>query len=194
MNAALSTSAAKRRERHRGLSIAATLTLLATGWVVTQGDDVDGVPQPTRARTASVAVATNSNSIASNAAKHNTAWPTAPLSAPRASWPAVSAQAAAAWNGPSAPKVIAPPAPKSVTAKVNAEPTTPQAPNFPYALIGRIDDGAPQAMLSGPTRSFGVRVNEVIDGQWRVDAVDPQSMSLTWLPGSIKKSISFSVS
>jgi hypothetical protein len=28
-----------------------------------------------------------------------------------------------------------------------------------------------------------VSARDVIDGQWRVDAVDAQTLSLTWLPG-----------
>ena len=193
MNPSPSTSAANQRRQR--LSIAAGLTLLATGWVAMQGDDPSSASVPRTVRSATVA--TTPNNFASNAAKQITAWPDAPLDAHRAPWPAIGQLGAAAWRGPSAPKVSAPPAPaptdKAVVGKTNPEAVTPETPNFPYSLIGRIDDGVPQAMLSGPARSFGVRVNEVIDGQWRVDAVGPQSMSLTWLPGSIKKTVAFSV-
>lgn len=43
-------------------------------------------------------------------------------------------------------------------------------------------------------RSFGVKVNEVIDGQWRLDAVGPEGVTLTWLPGSEKKNLIFAAS
>jgi hypothetical protein len=188
-----STSAAKQRRQR--LSVAAALTLLATAWAAMQGDEVAPAAQATRARTAPAAQAINNKPNGS--APQITAWPDAPLSTQRMSWPTVSPAGGAAWRGPSAPKVqapVAPAAPRVAVAKINAEPAAPEAPNFPYALIGRIDDGVPQAMLSGPTRSFGVKVNEVIDGQWRVDAVEPQSLSLTWLPGSLKKTVLFSSS
>jgi hypothetical protein len=185
-------------ERRQRLTIAAGLTLLATAWAAMQGDDVASVAQPAKPRSATAPSTPNNNinnarGNTSNATKPNTAWPDAPLTANRAPWPAVSALGTAAW-GPAVPKVQAPVPPKPVVAKANTEVATPEAPNFPYTLIGRIDDGTPQAMLSGPSRSFGARVNEVIDGQWRVDAVGPQSMSLTWLPGSIKKTVTFASS
>jgi hypothetical protein len=187
-------SVTKRRQR---LTIAAGLTLLATAWAAMQGDDVASVAQPAKPRSANVPSTPNNNinnarSNTGNATKQNNAWPDAPLTANRAPWPAVSALGTAAW-GPSVPKVQAPMLPKPVVV-AKAEATAPEAPNFPYTLIGRIDDGTPQAMLSGPSRSFGVRVNDVIDGQWRVDAVGPQNMSLTWLPGSIKKTVTFASS
>jgi hypothetical protein len=192
------TSFTDKRRRQR-LTIAAGLTLLATAWAAMQGDDVASVAQPAKPRGANVPSTPNNNinnarSNTSNATKPNTVWPDAPLTANRAPWPAVGALGAAAWRGPDVPKVQAPEPPKPVVAKDNTEVATPEAPNFPYTLIGRIDDGTPQAMLSGPSRSFGARVNEVIDGQWRVDAVGPQSMSLTWLPGSIKKTVTFASS
>jgi type IV secretory pathway VirB10-like protein len=190
------TASADKRRRQR-LSVAAALTLLATAWAATQGDDVASVAQPAKPRGANVAPTPNNinaSTTASDATKPITAWPDAPLTANRAPWPAVSALGTAAWRGPDVPKVQAPVPAQPVVAKANPAPATPEAPNFPYVLIGRIDDGTPQAMLSGPSRSFGARVNEVIDGQWRVDAVGPQSMSLTWLPGSIKKTVTFASS
>jgi hypothetical protein len=54
-----------------------------------------------------------------------------------------------------------------------------------------LDDGEPHALLSGPLRSFGVKAAEVVDGQWRIDAVEPQGVTLTWLPGGVKKNLAF---
>jgi hypothetical protein len=194
-----SPSTEKRRQR---LSWAAALTVLATAWAALQGNE-----EPSRspssqaggansARTSTNNARAEASNSASKPAPQTTAWPEAPLPDNRAPWSAVSALGAAAWRGPIQPPTVVrvPSAPKAVAAKTDIEAATPQAPNFPYTLIGRIDDGVPQAMLSGPHRSFGVKVNEVIDGQWRVDAVEPQSMSLTWLPGSLKKTVAFSSS
>lgn len=68
------------------------------------------------------------------------------------------------------------------------------APAFPYTLIGRLDDGEARALLAGPTRSFGVTASDVIDGHWRVDAVPPRGLVLTWLPGGIKKTLALAPS
>ncbi len=67
----------------------------------------------------------------------------------------------------------------------------PQAPAFPYTLIGRLDDGAARVLLSGRQRSFGAKATDVIDGAWRVDAVDDESVTLTWLPGGIHRTLAF---
>jgi hypothetical protein len=54
-----------------------------------------------------------------------------------------------------------------------------------------MDDGEPRALLSGRTRSFGAKAGEVIDGAWRVDAVAPDGVTLTWLPGGLSRTLSF---
>jgi hypothetical protein len=64
-------------------------------------------------------------------------------------------------------------------------------PPFPYTLIGRLDDGQAHALLSGPLRSFGVKVADVIDGQWRVDDVQARGITITWLPGGVKTTLVF---
>ncbi len=195
-------------KRRLPLGIAAVLTLLLTAWAAMQGDDAVTPTQARKARspvnagststanntTVNTTVSNSVNTTANSTFKPVVTWPDAPLSAQRAPWPALGPLGTAAWSGSDAPKASAQPTVTAKTAveKLKPEASTPQAPEFPYSLIGRIDDGTPQAMLSGATRSFGVRVNEVIDGQWRVDAVGPQSVSLTWLPGSIKKTVAFS--
>ncbi len=72
-----------------------------------------------------------------------------------------------------------------------AEPEAPRAPPFPYTLIGQLDDGRPQALLTGPLRSLAVGAGEVVDGQWRIDAVQAQSITLTWLPGGQRQTLGF---
>ena len=106
-------------------------------------------------------------------------------------WPDVPSRALAAWGGAVVPPVPArrttpPPAPVD---------TTPKAPPFTYELIGRFDDGhGPQALLSGPTRTLAVRSQDVIDGQWRVDDVQPGGVTLTWLPGSTHLTLGYRTS
>jgi hypothetical protein len=46
-------------------------------------------------------------------------------------------------------------------------------------------------LLSNRTRSFGAKVADVIDGVWRVESVDADGVTLTWLPGGISRTLVF---
>lgn len=180
-------TAARRspRSRSRALMLALGLTLGAVAWVAARddaGDAGDGlVAAPARARATAAAPfpgpGPGPKAVAA-AASTAAPWPAAP--AGRASGSA--APATVAWG--TVPPPPAAPAPVLQRAAVQPAPAAPpQAPAFPYTWIGRVDDGAqPQALLEGPNRTLSVRPRDVIDGQWRVDAVDAQGVRLTWLP------------
>ena len=185
--------------RRQRLAIAGAITLAATAWALLQPDDVAAPAATGRERAGTApraagpspargAQSSAPSSVATIAAAPAPArgWPEPPSADHRAVWQAGIAQGLAAWNPhpPAPPPPAPPPAPA-------AAPAPPQAPPFPYTLIGRLDDGEPCALLSGPLRSFGVKATEVIDGQWRVDAVQPQGVTLTWLPGGVKKTLAF---
>ncbi|MCY4747042.1 hypothetical protein NYO99_18865 [Pelomonas sp. UHG3] len=143
------------------------LSLAATAWV--SQDDGD-TPAPVAA----------SPRRAAPASTAPTAWP-GPAASARAAWPEVDAQARAAW-GEAAP-VAATPTPPQASADASPEPPAPpRAPPFPYQLVGRLTDGASRAVLNNAQRSAVVGVGEVVDGQWRVDAVEPAGLRLTYLP------------
>ncbi|MDM4767019.1 hypothetical protein [Pelomonas sp. SE-A7] len=93
----------------------------------------------------------------------------------------------AAWAPPP------PPPPPPVQAAAPAAPVMPQAPAFPYQLIGRMEEqgGKSQALLSSPNRTLSARVGETIDGQWRVERIDAQGLALIWLPAQQPQTISF---
>jgi hypothetical protein len=78
------------------------------------------------------------------------------------------------WNPPPPP-----PAPAQATA-----PPAPVAPPLPFICIGkaRSEDGAWDVFLSRADRVYVVRLNTVIDGVYRVDAIAPPAMTLTYLP------------
>lgn len=182
--ALLARRASTRRTR---LVLAAALTLALTLWAALQPDEPS--PLPTRSRTDlasrgdSAPRAVRLAEVVASAP--DTAWPEAPRAGARPAWPAPDAKSIAAWSGP--PMVAR-------TAAASASDVTRaavQAPPFPYALIGRLDDGEPRALLSGPRRSLGAKAADLIDDDWRVDAVTPQGVTLTWLPGGIKKTITF---
>ena len=77
------------------------------------------------------------------------------------------------WNPP-------PPPPPPVS---NAPPPAPMAPPLPFSYIGKAAaDGAWEVYLSRADKVYVVRVKTVIDGTYRVDAIAPPLMSLTYLP------------
>jgi hypothetical protein len=63
-------------------------------------------------------------------------------------------------------------------------PPPPVAPPLPYTFIGKaVSDGAWEVFLArGPDRTLIVRNQMVLDGAYRVDAIAPPVMKLTYLP------------
>lgn len=106
--------------------------------------------------------------------------------AAREPWPEASGAQLAAWMPP-------PPPPAPAAPPVQAQPpAAPVAPPFPYQLIGRLEEGGQHlALLTGPNRSLSAKAGDVIDGQWRVDRVEPSGLALTWLPAQQAQNISF---
>ena len=136
------------------------LSLAATAWVSREDTPEPVIAAPRRATT--------------QAAQPD--WPR-PAASARNGWPALDAQARSAW-GEAAPVAAAPPPP---TPPADAPPP-PAAPPFPYQLVGRLTDGTSRAILNNAQRSAVVGVGEVVDGQWRVDAIDAAGLRLTYLP------------
>lgn len=184
--------------RRRLLMSALALALLLVGWVALNDDPAggDGSAEPPQRRAA--ASARVADGVPSAAATRRTraaslederalsaAWPRSPADAVRAAWPTASAPALLAWGAPpqadpsSASKPPAPAAP-------DEPPPAPQAPPLPYTLIGRLDDGGQvMALLAGPTRTLSARSGDVLDGQWRIDSIQPNAVTLTWLPANV---------
>lgn len=191
MNSSISANpgdlrAAARRKR---LVAAAAVTLAATAWAALQPDEPPPSPARRQADSSSGSVgASSGRKPAPPVASAPAAWPGPPGT--RLAWQAAPAQAVAAWGAPPAP----PTASRPQAAPVPTAATPAEAPAFPYTLIGRLDDGEARALLSGPTRSFGVKAADVIDGQWRVDAIAPRGLMLTWLPGGVKKTLALAPS
>ena len=75
------------------------------------------------------------------------------------------------WTPPPPP----PPAPPP--------PPPPSAPPLPFTFIGKsVADGAWEVYLARGDRTYVVRDKTVIDGTWRVDAIAPPMLTLTYLP------------
>lgn len=77
------------------------------------------------------------------------------------------------WNPPPPPPSNAPPPP----------PPPPMAPPLPFAYIGKAAaDGAWEVYLSRADKVYVARLKTVIDGVYRVDAIAPPTMTVTYLP------------
>lgn len=74
------------------------------------------------------------------------------------------------------------PPPAPLPEVVSIAPPPPMAPLFPHAWVGRFNDPASRAIVSGADSTWVVAVGDVIDGQWRVDQIQERQMSLTYLP------------
>ncbi|WP_256259618.1 hypothetical protein [Burkholderia ubonensis] len=65
-----------------------------------------------------------------------------------------------------------------------ARPAPPTAPPVPFTYVGELDAKAdkPQVFLSNGDQLLIVSPGDVIDGQYRVDAVSASNVVLTYLP------------
>ncbi|KQV78430.1 hypothetical protein ASD15_21665 [Massilia sp. Root351] len=76
------------------------------------------------------------------------------------------------WAPPPPPPAPAPP-----------PPPPPQAPPLPFTYIGKAaSDGAWEVFLARADKTYVVRAQTVIDGVYRVDAIAPPMLKLTYLP------------
>ena len=67
----------------------------------------------------------------------------------------------------------------------------PQAPPFPYVVMGAIDDdGVRRVFLSNQEKVLVVKPADTFDGVYRVENVDARHMTLTYLPLQEQQSIS----
>jgi hypothetical protein len=169
-------------KRSHLLAAALLATLAATAWIASREDEA----QPD----AVVLLPPRGDNVAGRPrgdVPPPAAWPRAPVARSREPWP-FEVSRTRAWSVPTAAAT----APRGSVATAPSAPSLPQAPMFPYALIGRIDDGSTvHALLSGSQRTLGVRLHDVIDGQWRVDAIGSRDMTLTWLPGGLSQTLAF---
>ena len=89
----------------------------------------------------------------------------------------------------------------SAVASASSAPVeaAPQAPAFPYRWIGRWDQTTddsgseppePSAVLAGPRSTWVVRRGDLIEGQWRVEAITPTAVQLTYLPLATPQTLS----
>ncbi|KQQ88884.1 hypothetical protein [Massilia sp. Leaf139] len=78
------------------------------------------------------------------------------------------------WTPPPAP----PPAPAAPP-----PPPPPSAPPLPFTLLGKaLENGAWEVYLARAGKTYVVKPKTVIDGTYRVEAIAPPILTLTYLP------------
>lgn len=72
-----------------------------------------------------------------------------------------------------------------------APPAPPSPPPFPFTYVGKkFEDGGWEVFLNIGERIVLVRENELIEQNWRIDKIEPNSMTLTYLPLNQKQNLS----
>ncbi len=177
------------------------LTMAVSVFEFFQGDapSSDGTAAPNAAvakPTRPAQPANTANQAANPTALADADWPLR-LPDPRDSdWPRQKLASSYGWEP------VAAPAPMALASKPVAvvlaptpppPPPVPQGPPpvppFPYQMVGLLEqDGSTSAWLTSGASSTGaggstrsVVPEQVLDGRWRVDAISPRGLSVTWL-------------
>jgi len=75
---------------------------------------------------------------------------------------------------------------------VSSPPPPPSAPQMPFIFIGRMIDGHEVTLyLSRNNQQYSAKLNDVLDGTYRVDRITDKSAVLTYLPLNIQQELQF---
>jgi hypothetical protein len=86
-------------------------------------------------------------------------------------------------NGVFGSQTWVPPAPPQAAMQAPPPPPPPTAPPLPFTFIGKsVGGGVWEVYLARGDRTYVARANEVLDGSYRVDAIAPPVLTLTYLP------------
>lgn len=71
-------------------------------------------------------------------------------------------------------------------------PPPPSAPQLPFIFIGRMIDGDVVTLfLTGNNQLYSAKLNDILDGAYRVDKIAEKSAVLTYLPMNIQQELVF---
>lgn len=85
-----------------------------------------------------------------------------------------------------------PPPPPPQASYVSPPPPPPSAPNLPFTFIGRMIDGDEVTLfLMNSSKSYSVRISDVLDGIYRVEKITDKGVVFTYLPMNIQQELSF---
>lgn len=103
----------------------------------------------------------------------------------RADFPALNATGRRAWSPPTTKS------PASASAAAAQAAPAPETPPFPYQWVGLWEQAAeddntgpnaPMAVIAGANATRIVKRGDVIDRQWRIEAITPTAVRLVYLP------------
>jgi hypothetical protein len=87
------------------------------------------------------------------------------------------------------------PPPPPVKAERPPPPPPPTAPPLPFTILGKaVSAGAWEVFLARGDKTYVARLNEVIDGTYRVDRIAPPLLMLTYLPLNQTQQVNIGVS
>ncbi len=133
------------------------------------------------------------NTAADPTALADANWPLRLLDPRDGDWPRPKLASSYGWEPVAAPAPMAlasKPVAMAVAPTPPSPPPVPQGPPpvppFPYQMVGLLEqDGSTSAWLtSGASGSGSTRTvvpEQVLDGRWRVGAISPRGLSVTWL-------------
>ncbi len=99
-----------------------------------------------------------------------------------------------------APRSWDPPPPRvkisrAAVQAAEAPPPPPQAPPVPFTYMGKMLDGNDTvAFLTRAGRSYVVRGGDTLDNTYRVDHIDPNQLTMTYLPLNIQQQLALGAS
>ena len=85
------------------------------------------------------------------------------------------------------------PKPRVVPTVAAPPPPAPVAPSLPFTFLGRmVEEDSTVLFLSKADQSYSVKVNSVLDKNYRVDSINNTEVVFTYLPLNIQQTLSFS--
>ncbi|AOE87544.1 secretion system X translation initiation factor [Pseudomonas sp. TCU-HL1] len=106
-----------------------------------------------------------------------------PTALPEAAVPAADLFASQSWY-------VAPPPPPAMAAAPPPPPVRPTAPPLPFTFIGKLDDRQQlQVFLLRGEQVLVVREGDLIDKTYKVKRIDPERMTLVYLPLDIAQTL-----
>lgn len=166
----------KPRHLLMGAALVATAGLVLFGETTPETEVAEAVERAPRPATATAAPA----AVAAAAAADGTIL----RLVPRSELIGEAGEAAFQGGGIFGGQSFAPPA--AVAAEPSGPPPPPPAPTappLPFTVIGKgLANGAWEVYLANGERTYVARAREVIDGMYRVDAIAPPTLTITYLP------------
>jgi hypothetical protein len=183
----------KPRHMALGAALLAAAALVLFGDRTPDGEVAEAVLRPTAEIGRAGAAAQAPAAAAAPAAQGRAAQPARPDSGPRQPILALvprdvligdsDSRFGQDQNGVFGSQTWVPPAPPQAAMQAPPPPPPPTAPPLPFTFIGKsVGGGVWEVYLARGDRTYVARANEVLDGSYRVDAIAPPVLTLTYLP------------